>query len=515
MDSRIHRPGFPFKIIEENSKLMIEINSNKEQNLFAPEEISCMILGKMRETAEAYLEEKIIHVIIIVPAYFNDAQRQATMLAAKISALNVIRIFNEPTAAAIFISGLYEIKDGENILNFHLDGGTFVVSLVNYESDVFQVIATNGNTNLGGKDFDERVIEYFIQLFKNKTGKDIRQDNQAIQKLRCEVEKAKRTLSSQHQANVEIQSFFDNEDFNETLTRTKFEELNMDLFHLTIKLAEEALKNFTKFKIGEIVLVGGSTRFPKIQHKVSLRDTYVDEAAVYGAALQAGPLSGAKRTRDIALVDVDPLSISYEILSGERRTIIPCNTLIPYQEYNIFITTYSNQRIITFKVLESESSIPRNKHILGKFDLTGIQCAKQDVPTIGIICFINVNGILTMTADERGTTGYNNIKIVPYTPSLSQDKIICMIKRFEKFTSKDKKIKECVNAKNQLKSQMNHLWSNYRNRMDIELVEAELQIRMNSDIHCSRFYDFLLIQDEVLTKIASNEKVVRKTRLDK
>lgn len=214
-------------------------------------------------------------------------QRQATMLAAKISGLHVIRIINEPTAAAIFISGLYEKKDKENILIFHLGGGTFDVSLVNYESDVVQVVATNGNTNLGGKDFDERITEYFIQLFKNKTSKDIRQDNQAIQKLRCEVEKAKRTLSSQHQVNIEIQSFFDGEDFNETLTRTKFEELNMDIFNLTMTLVEETLKKFKKSDIREVVLVGGSTRIPKIQKllqeffdgEVPLRDFDLDEAA--------------------------------------------------------------------------------------------------------------------------------------------------------------------------------------------------------------------------------------------
>ncbi|CAF4265663.1 unnamed protein product, partial [Rotaria sordida] len=283
----------PRQVLKKNSKPNIQINTSKEQKSFAPEEISAMLLRKMRETAEAYLREKIAHAIITVPAYFNDAQRQATILAATISGLNVIRIINESTAAAIFISGLYQNKDEKNILVFHLGGGTFDVSLVKCEIDIFQVVATNGNTNLGGKDFDQRVVEYFIELFKNQTGKGVRQDNRAVQKLRREVEKAKRTLSSQYQANIDIESFFDNEDFSETFTRAKFEELNMDLFHLTIKLVVEALKNVNKSTIDEIVLVGGSTRTPKIQQLVKeffygkepLCGVYLDESVVFGAAI--------------------------------------------------------------------------------------------------------------------------------------------------------------------------------------------------------------------------------------
>ncbi|CAF1354080.1 unnamed protein product [Adineta steineri] len=447
---------FPFTVVDRKSKPTIQINVGSDQKYFEPEEISAMILGKIRETAESYLAEKINHAIITVPAYFNDAQRQATILAAKISGLNVIRIINEPTAAAIFISGLYEISNEENILIFHLGGGTFDVTLVNYERGVFQVIATNGNTNLGGKDFDERLIEYCIQLFKNKTGKDIPHDNQAIQKLRCEIEKAKRTLSSQQQVNVEIQSFFDNEDFNETLTRTKFEELNMDLFHLTIKLVEEALKNFSEFKIGEVVLVGGSTHIPKIQQlvkdffhgKAKFRYGSLDEAAVYGAALEAGFLSGAKKSKNIILLDVNPLTIRYEIHGGEKRTIVPCNTLIPHQVYNICTKSYCKQRVITFKVLESESLISGHTHILGQFDVTGI----QGISSVGITCSINVNGILTLTADESEPTYYSNIKLVSYARSLTDDKINYMMKRVEKFASQDKKTKESANAKDQFKS---------------------------------------------------------------
>ncbi|CAF4207635.1 unnamed protein product, partial [Rotaria sordida] len=351
------------EIIEKNSKPIIQINTSKEQTSFAPEETSAMLLRKMRETTEAYLREKITHAIITVPAYFNDAQRQATILAATISGLNIIRIINESTTAPIFISELYENKDEKIILVFHLGGGTFDVSLVKCEIDIFQVVATNGNTNLGGKDFDQRVVEYFIELFKNQT-----------------VEKAKRTLSSQYQANIEIESFFDNEDFSETFTRAKFEELNMDSFHLKMKLVVEALKNVNKSTIDEIVLVGGSTRIPKIHQLVKeffygkepLCSVYLDESVVFGATIQAGFLCGAEKTRDIALLDVNPFSISIEVHDEKARKIIPRNIVIPFKECNIFTTAFDNQRTITFKVFEGESPIMKDNHILGKFDLHGI-----------------------------------------------------------------------------------------------------------------------------------------------
>ena len=260
---------FPFKVIERNNKPIIQINTGKEEKLFAPEEISAMVLGKMREIAEAYLGKKVTHAVVTVPAYFNDAQRQATKDAGTISGLNVMRIINEPTAAAIAY-GLDKKEGEKNILVFDLGGGTFDVSLLTIDNGVFEVIATNGDTHLGGEDFDQRVMEHFIKLFKKKTGKDVRKDNRAVQKLRREVEKAKRTLSSQHQTKIEIESFFDNEDFSETLTRAKFEELNMDLFRSTMKPVQKVLEDadLKKTDIAEVVLVGGSTRIPKVQQLV-------------------------------------------------------------------------------------------------------------------------------------------------------------------------------------------------------------------------------------------------------
>ncbi|CAF1476904.1 unnamed protein product, partial [Rotaria sordida] len=385
--------------------------------------------------------EKITHAVITVPAYFNDVQRQATILAATISGLNIIRIINESTAAAIFISALYENKDEKNILVFHLGSGTFDVSLVKCENDIFQVVATDGNTNLGGKDFDQRVVEYFIELFKSQTGKDVRQDNRAVQELRREVEKAKRILSSQYQANIEIESFFDNEDFSETFTRAKFEELNIDLFHLTMKLVVEALKNVNKSTIDEVVLVDGSTRIPKIQQlikeffygKEPLCGVYLDESVVFGATIQAGFLSGAEKTRDIALLDVNPFSISIEVHDEKARKIIPRNIVIPFKECNIFTTAFDNQRTITFKVFEGESPIMKDNHILGKFDLHGIPRAPQGIPTIAVTSLIDINGILTMTVDAVETEKYNNIMIVSYDNRLSRDEINHMIKRSEKY----------------------------------------------------------------------------------
>jgi heat shock protein 5 len=260
---------FPFTVVDRRSKPTISVQVGSEQKFFEPEEISAMILGKMREIAEAYLGHKVTHAVVTVPAYFNDAQRSATKDAGTISGLIVMRIINEPTAAAIAY-GLDKKEGEKNILVFDLGGGTFDVSLLTIDNGVFEVVATNGDTHLGGEDFDQRVMEHFIKLFKKKSGKDARKDNRAVQKLRREVEKAKRTLSSQHQTKIEIESFYDNEDFSETLTRAKFEELNMDLFRSTMKPVQKVLEDsdLKKSDIAEVVLVGGSTRIPKVQQLV-------------------------------------------------------------------------------------------------------------------------------------------------------------------------------------------------------------------------------------------------------